>query len=117
MVDEATVDGKHSRYFDEQDTANIVDPELGTVELPILMNEREYVDASRTYTYEKLDLPLINDSIQETIRDVTKRGGKKYLKTLKTTDSPGKTYSVTTQDVQKIDPANHDRLLSDITLW
>ncbi|WP_214770304.1 ABC transporter permease [Exiguobacterium sp. s39] len=100
-LDEATVDGKHSRYFDEQDTANIVDPELGTVELPILMNEREYVDASRTYTYEKLDLPLINDSIQETIRDVTKRGGKKYLKTLKTTDSPGKTYSVTTQDVQK----------------
>ncbi|MER2033572.1 MAG: ABC transporter permease, partial [Exiguobacterium indicum] len=100
-LDEATVAGKNSRYFDEQDAANIVDPELGTVELPILMNEREYVDASRTYTYEKLDLPLINDSIQETIRDVTKRGGEKYLKTLKTTDSPGKTYSVTTQDVQK----------------
>ncbi len=100
-LDNATISGKHSRYFDKQDKANVVDPELGTVEMPILMSEREYVDASRTYTYEKLDLPLINDSIQETIQDVTKRGGEKFLNTLQTTDAPAKTYSVTTQDVQK----------------
>ncbi len=100
-LDNATISGKHSRYFDKQDKANVVDPELGTVEMPILMSEREYVDASRTYTYEKIDLPLINDSIQETIQDVTKRGGAKFLNTLQTTDDPAKTYSVTTQDVQK----------------
>ncbi|MDX1258968.1 ABC transporter permease [Exiguobacterium sp. K1] len=99
-LDQATFADTYSRYFTKDDRPSVVD-EVGTVAIPVLLNEREYVDASRIYTYEKLDVPLLNDSMNETIQDVTERGGKKYLETLPVTSDKAKKYTVTTQQIQK----------------
>ncbi|QZY88534.1 ABC transporter permease [Exiguobacterium acetylicum] len=102
-LDKATQKASHSHYFTKEDTLNDVGD--NTTEIPILLNNREYVDATRTYTYEKVNLPLKDESINATVKEIQGKGGEKYLKSLSTLDA--KKYTVTTQDVQK-------KLVSDI---
>ncbi len=57
------------------------------------------MDASRIYTYEKVELPSKETSINDLVQQVEQKGGKKYLDSLPT--SGAKRYTITTQDVQK----------------
>ncbi|WP_214845633.1 MULTISPECIES: ABC transporter permease [unclassified Exiguobacterium] len=97
-LDQATKKSDHSRYFTDEDVVTALE---NVDMIPVLMNERDYIDASRTYKYEKLDLPLIDDSMVPTIQEVTKKGGKTYLDKLPTVDEKPQTYKVTTAQVQK----------------
>ncbi len=97
-LDQATKKSDHSRYFTDEDVVTALE---NVDMIPVLMNERDYIDASRTYKYEKLDLPLIDDSMVPTIQEVTKKGGKTYLDKLPTVDEKPQTYKITTAQVQK----------------
>ncbi|QZY88518.1 MULTISPECIES: ABC transporter permease [Exiguobacterium] len=96
-LDQSTKSATHSRYFKTDDSP--VDMGNDVYQIPILLNQREYVDAFRTYKYEKVDLPLQDDSINTTMEQVIQKGGYKYLNTLSLSDK--KTYKVTTSDTQK----------------
>ncbi len=79
-LDQSTKSATHSRYFKTDDSP--VDMGNDVYQIPILLNQREYVDAFRTYKYEKVDLPLQDDSINTTMEQVIQKGGYKYLNTL-----------------------------------
>lgn len=96
-LNQATKKGTYSHYFTKNDLA--IPYGDNATSIPILLNSREYVDATRTYTYEKVDIPLIDNSISVTVQKVEEKGGQEYLRTLSTIED--KTYTVTTQDVQK----------------
>lgn len=102
-LNQATEKSEHSHYFTKNDLA--VPYGDNATSIPILLNNREYVDATRTYTYEKVEIPLVDNSISATVQKIEKKGGEEYLRTLSTTED--KTYTITTQDVQK-------KLVSDI---
>ncbi|QWB31585.1 MULTISPECIES: ABC transporter permease [Exiguobacterium] len=96
-LDQATTKGTYSNYFSKDDQVTSFGED--GVQIPILLNNREYVDASRIYTYEKVELPSKKKSINDLVQQVEQKGGKKYLQSLPT--SGAKRYTITTQDVQK----------------
>ncbi|QZY88294.1 ABC transporter permease [Exiguobacterium acetylicum] len=96
-LDKATTKGTYSNYFSKDDQVTSFGED--GVQIPILLNNREYVDASRIYTYEKVELPSKETSINDLVQQVEQKGGKKYLDSLPT--SGAKRYTITTQDVQK----------------
>ncbi len=83
-LDQATKKATHSRYFTKDDVVN--DYGDGVWDIPLIMNSQEYVNASRTYRYEKVDIPLVKDSMVETVRSIMKKVGESYLKTLPVKD-------------------------------
>ncbi|WP_215147691.1 ABC transporter permease [Exiguobacterium sp. s91] len=96
-LDKATTKGTYSNYFSKDDQVTSFGED--GVQIPILLNNREYVDASRIYTYEKVELPSKETSINDLVQQVEQKGGNKYLDSLPT--SGAKRYTITTQDVQK----------------
>ncbi|KNH35946.1 ABC transporter permease [Exiguobacterium acetylicum] len=96
-LDQATKKATHSRYFTKEDTVN--DYGDGVWDIPLIMNSQEYVNASRTYRYEKVDIPLVKDSMVETVRSIMKKGGESYLKTLPVKDT--KEYYISTEQASK----------------
>lgn len=96
-LDQATQKGTYSNYFSKDDVVTPFGED--SIQIPILLNNREYVDATRVYTYEKVDLPFKKTSISDIVQQVEQKGGKKYLQSLPTSNA--KNYTVTTQDVQK----------------
>ncbi|WP_313586442.1 FtsX-like permease family protein [Exiguobacterium sp.] len=96
-LDQATTKGTYSNYFSKDD--QVISFGEDGVQIPILLNNREYVDASRIYTYEKVELPSKKKSINDMVQQVEQKGGKEYLDSLPTSDA--KRYTITTQDVQK----------------
>ncbi|WP_393964961.1 ABC transporter permease [Exiguobacterium sp. S22-S28] len=96
-LDQATKKAPHSRYFTKDDITT--DDGNDVWGIPLILNSHEYVDASRKYRYEKVDLPLINDSMTETVKNVMKKGGASYLKTLPVTDT--KKYNISTEQASK----------------
>ena len=87
----------HSRYFDPDTT--ITKRGDGAIQIPILLNEQEYSTVKTSYTYEDVLLPLQDDSMNATVNMIEQKGGKRFLKTLKT-DNP-KTYTITSQQIRK----------------
>ncbi|WP_294741774.1 ABC transporter permease [uncultured Exiguobacterium sp.] len=96
-LDQATKNATHSRYFTKDDVVN--DYGDGVWNIPLIMNSQEYVNASRTYRYEKVDIPLVKDSMVETVRSIMKKGGESYLKTLPLKDT--KEYYISTEQASK----------------
>lgn len=96
-LDQATTKGTYSNYFSKEDQVTSFGED--GVQIPILLNNREYVDASRIYTYEKVELPSKETSIITMVQQVEQKGGKKHLESLPA--SGAKRYTITTQDVQK----------------
>lgn len=96
-LDQATKKATHSRYFTKEDIVN--DYGDGVWDIPLIMNSHEYVNASRTYRYEKVDIPLVKDSMTETVRSIMKKGGESYLKTLPVKDT--KEYYISTKQASK----------------
>jgi len=96
-LDQATTKGTYSNYFSKEDQVTSFGED--GVQIPILLNNREYVDASRIYTYEKVELPSKETSIITMVQQVEQKGGKEYLQSLPT--GGAKRYTITTQDVQK----------------
>ena len=96
-LDQATKKATHSRYFTNDDIATDNGDDVWNI--PLILNSHEYVDAYRKYRYEKVDVPLVNDSMTETVQDIMKKGGKSYLKTLPV--QPAKVYKITTNETSK----------------
>jgi len=92
-LDKSTKQAKHSRYFSKDD--KVIDLGDDVSEIPILLSSREYVDAHRTYRYEKVDFPVVDDSMDATVKQIMKKGGESYLKTLSVSDA--KNYRFTTE--------------------
>ncbi|QZY88200.1 ABC transporter permease [Exiguobacterium acetylicum] len=83
-LDQSTKQAKHSRYFTNDD--KVVDLGDDVSEIPILLSNREYVDAYQTLRYEKVDFPVVDDSMDATVKQIMKKGGESYLKTLPVSD-------------------------------
>ena len=120
----ATTTGTYSRFFSETDLPASYGDQA--TQIPILLNSREYVDAMRTYTYEKVELPFTATGVADMVQKIEQKGGKTYLSKLPVGEPTS--YSITTQDVQKklVDgilkntlstgDANNSDSLSSITL-
>ncbi|KSU47793.1 hypothetical protein AS033_14110 [Exiguobacterium indicum] len=93
----ATTTGTYSRFFSETDLPASYGDQA--TQIPILLNSREYVDAMRTYTYEKVELPFTATGVADMVQKIEQKGGKAYLSKLPV-EEPN-SYSITTQDVQK----------------
>ncbi|WP_114571612.1 FtsX-like permease family protein [Exiguobacterium flavidum] len=102
-VDEAIKKTGTSRYFSREDVAEINSEEI--VSIPVIVSSKQYVDSKITYRFEKVDIPLKDDSMQETVVDIQKKGAEKYLDTLPAKEA--KTYRFTTTQV-------HERLTGQI---
>ena len=102
-LDQATKKETYSHYFTKDDT--VVDLGEDVSQIPILLNSREYVDAFKTYRYEKVEFPVVDDSMDATVKAIMKKGGEPFLRTLPVYET--KTYKVTTQDT-------HQKLVDDV---
>lgn len=98
-LDGAVLKNTNSRYFSSNDKSLVWPaPQNGKeYQIPILVNEKEYVDETYRYTIQRLDLPF--DNPYKTMNMVKSKGGSKYLDTVK-----GRTihkYTFHSKDAQK----------------
>ncbi|KSU59891.1 hypothetical protein AS034_17825 [[Bacillus] enclensis] len=100
-LDAAVLEGKTSRYLEEDDKSEQIEIEAGLVEtnIPALMSNKEFVDGEMTYVFEKLDLPFGPEEHSGTMEEVKKKGGEDFLKTVEGTVV--KEYSYTAKEAHK----------------
>lgn len=95
-LDQAIISSDSSRYFNDSDTFLATGEVLGVPEyrIPVLISDRDFVDANITYRFEKLDIPF--DTNQQLIaEDILAKGKEKYLDTIKGTTVKEFTYHTT----------------------
>lgn len=99
-IDEAIVKEENSRFF----TADDVPLQVGEdseIEIPVIISNKNFVDAKMTYSFEKLDFPFSDVSSQtETMEKVKDQGGEAFLE--KQEGYPVKEYVYTTSEVHEI---------------
>ncbi|HET7657757.1 MAG TPA: ABC transporter permease, partial [Bacillales bacterium] len=80
-LNDAVLKSAQSRYFTTNDQVQS-DPN-GGFQIPILVNDREFVDETYHFTIQKLALPFQQPG--QTISKVKEKGGEQYLDTVKGT--------------------------------
>lgn len=133
-LDEAIVDNKESRYFQEEDSSDTTTIETQADEyqltsLPVLAANQEFVDQTYYFQIDKLDLPFSDQQEQEATLDTLKEnGGEDYLTTVETKDSESYTYdtkegydlfleSTFGVDLQTGEPVSENTLNDTFILW
>ncbi len=98
-IDEAIVKEENSRFF----TADDIPLQVGedsAIEIPVIISNKNFVDAKLTYSFEKLDLSFSGASSQtETMEKVKDQGGEAFLE--KQEGDPVKEYVYTTSEVHE----------------
>lgn len=96
-IDEATLN-KNSRFFTNEDMAKEMEDGLG-IQIPVIISNKDYVDAKMTYTFERLDFPFKSSEQFKTMEEIKKNGGQEFLEKQK--GIPIENYIYTTEDVHK----------------
>lgn len=101
-IDEAIIQNENSRFFTAEDT--VEESEVGfdnltDIKIPVILSNREYVDAEMTYTFEKLDFPFAPSEQGETMEEIKQNGGEAFLE--KQEGNEVKKYAYTTTDVHQ----------------
>ncbi|WP_029333643.1 FtsX-like permease family protein [Exiguobacterium oxidotolerans] len=96
-LDQSIVSTKNSRYFKGDD--EVTDNGTDITKIPVLLSRKDFATSYRTYTYESVQQPLVEDSINATVQQIETKGGQKYLDTLETTKPVQ--YKVTSQQVRE----------------
>lgn len=101
-LDQAMITAENSRFFN--DTDSIFEEDIGggglkDYHIPVIVSNRDYVDAQMTYSFEKLELPFSPEEQFETMEYVKKNGGEAFLE--KQEGTPVKEFVYTTADVHQ----------------
>jgi len=96
-INEATLN-KNSRFFTTEDVAKEMEDGLG-IQIPVIISNKDYVDAKMTYTFERLDIPFKPSEQINTMEEIKKNGGQEFLEKQK--GIPIENYIYTTEDVHK----------------
>lgn len=97
-IDNAIVQDDSSRFFEETDQPE-TSGDMGDVRIPVIISNRDYVDATMTYSFERLDFPFSPETQIETMEKIKESGGRDFLETQEGT--PVEEYQYTTSDVHE----------------
>lgn len=103
-IDQAMIDGENSRFFNAEDLAQKMDERPGT-QIPVIVSNTDYVDATMTYSIEKLDIPFSAGEQMKVMEEIKQKGGETYLE--KQEGTPVEEYVYTTADV-------HEKLIQGV---
>lgn len=97
-IKEATLSSENSRFFTNEDVTKEMNEGLG-IQIPVIISNKDYVDAKMTYTIERLDFPFKSSEQTKTMEEIKKNGGQEFLEKQK--GKPIENYIYTTKDVHK----------------
>lgn len=97
-INQAILNSENSRFFTNEDVAKEMEEGLG-IQIPVIISNKDYVDAKMTYTIERLDIPFKASEQFKTMEEIKKNGGQEFLEKQK--GIPIENYIYTTEDVHK----------------